>query len=120
MNLLLIFLGGGLGSLLRFSLSWLFRSMEITRFPWATLAANFLSCILLGWLVYKLDATKSPLLFAFAVVGVCGGFSTFSTFSLETLELVKNGQMMWAILNVALSLVTCLFILFVWSKSLET
>lgn len=118
MTWLAVFIGGGLGSLLRYALSVFIRQLELSTFPLATLSANILSCLLLGWLVFKLPFSSNPTVVAFLVIGFCGGFSTFSTFSLETLQLMRSGQMAWAVANVLVSISSCLTILFFWSKSL--
>lgn len=116
---LAIFLGGGFGSLARYFLSlWVMR-LSPTKFPWGTLSANVLACAVLGvvLLIIGKDAQKYPGWLAFAAIGFCGGFSTFSTFSLETLRLMREGMMAWAVLNVLVSVVACLLVLHVLLKS---
>ena len=102
MSYLYVFLGGGLGSVCRYLLA---RWIPSETFPWATLAANILSCIILGALVAL--ASRSFLSAPYRlllVTGFCGGFSTFSTFSNECLQFLKMGQY-WAVaLYVGLSL----------------
>lgn len=86
-----IFVGGGLGSLCRFGLGeWLNRSEA---YPWGTLLANGLSCIILGILVGL--ASKQSLsgeLRLLLITGFCGGFSTFSTFSNELLQMLRQAN----------------------------
>ena len=113
---LLVFLGGGSGSICRYGLGLLLQP-HISRFPLATLVANALACILLGFLTGlsmqgKL-ADQHRLLFA---TGFCGGFSTFSTFTGETWALWQDGQPGAALFNVALSLVVCFVCLFLGIK----
>ncbi|MGB1205004.1 MAG: fluoride efflux transporter CrcB [Chitinophagales bacterium] len=111
MSYLAIFLGGGFGSLCRFALSH-FNSNSII-LPIGTMAANFLSCIVLAF-VTALIATKSDLPYAFKAffaIGFCGGFSTFSTFSLETYNLLRKGEAFWALANVGFSMLLCLLAL---------
>ncbi len=91
MNYLWVFIGGGLGSLCRFGLNlWLNRSLI---YPYGTLLANGLSCILLGLLVGLVSRNLLPLEYRLLLVtGFCGGFSTFSTFSNELVQLLKQGE----------------------------
>ncbi|MCC6413487.1 MAG: fluoride efflux transporter CrcB [Saprospiraceae bacterium] len=113
---LLVFLGGGLGSVCRYALGLLLQP-HTARFPWATLAANGLACLILGVLTgLSLQGKLSDqqrLLFA---TGFCGGFSTFSTFTNETWGLWQNGQPEEALLNVTLSLAVCFLCLLLGIK----
>lgn len=116
-NLLLIFLGGGIGSLLRYGVSYTVRQFPESTFPVATLCSNILSCtimgIALGFFAGKINDNTLRL---FIIAGICGGFSTFSTFSMETLELMRKGNYVFAFANVALSLTLCLIVLAALTK----
>ena len=100
----LVFLGGGVGSICRYGLAVLAQPWAM-RFPWATLVANALACLVLGlvlgWHQQALLSDQRRLLLA---TGFCGGFSTFSTFTAESLRLFQQGQSTLAYVNVVLSL----------------
>ncbi len=118
--MLAIFIGGGLGSVARYLTARLALSVFESTYPLGTFLANLASCILLGifmWLISKgqLNGFWIP----FLVIGFCGGYSTFSTFSFETLQLIQEGRWDWAILNIVVSLTTCILVLFVLSKQLK-
>ena len=97
-ELLYVFIGGGTGSILRYSVSLLWKHLTLQSkllaggFPWPTFIANLLGCFLIG-LFYKyaeqwgLSAEVRLLL----TTGLCGGFTTFSTFSYEGLSLLQSG-----------------------------
>ena len=113
--LLAIFIGGGFGSVSRYGISILGTKLFDAKFPVGTLLANLLSCIVLGLFVGAFqDKVNAEELRALLILGFCGGFSTFSTFSLETLNLMKAGQYWIAALNVLISILACLFILYVF------
>ena len=117
-SLLAIFIGGGIGSVARYGVSLLAKSIFKTVFPLGTLMANVLSCIALGLiLVFLKDKIEQDdLVKAMLIMGFCGGFSTFSTFSFETVELLKSGNTYYAIANIVLSIALCLGILIILTK----
>ncbi|MEX2595856.1 MAG: fluoride efflux transporter CrcB [Salibacteraceae bacterium] len=114
-----IFIGGGLGSLSRFGISLFFQNQNIVSLPWATLSSNIISTTLLGIVMFKYANSINPGFLLLITVGFCGGFSTFSTFSLETFQLIRNGQHLWAALNIAASVGACLIILYFLEKSIS-
>lgn len=118
-QVLAVFVGGGLGSLFRYAVSVGLQQLSLTSLPIATLSSNLLSTSILGLLIFRTELNDQNFWFYFLAIGFCGGFSTFSTFSMETFQLLKNGQFIWAILNVILSFSLCLFILFILSKQLK-
>ncbi|NNC89688.1 MAG: fluoride efflux transporter CrcB [Akkermansiaceae bacterium] len=117
MNLLLIFLGGGLGAVSRWGLSTGIQSLAektaLHRFPLGIFACNILGCFLIGcvfgYFVQKHPAWVFPLL----VTGFLGGFTTFSTFGRDTLEAFQDGFPGMALANVLLSVVAG--VLAVWA-----
>lgn len=117
-NLLLVFVGGGLGSLARFGISEIVKNNFKSSFPIATLCSNILSCLILALMVglYSGKADASPAMKTLLVVGFCGGFSTFSTFSYETVELMRSGNVIYAIANILISVVVCISLIFFLSK----
>ena len=103
MKWLAVFVGGGLGSLVRFALGSLLSPIT-GFFPWATLTANALAAMLIAWLFATNVKDGNVLLWQLAAVGFCGGLSTFSTFSMETVQLMRSGQTVMALTYVMLSL----------------
>ena len=92
--LLLVAIGGGVGSALRFLVSRLVQENVVGEFPWPTLAVNVAGCLLIG-LFYGLsrrgglggDDVRTLL-----TTGLCGGFTTFSTFCNENLSLLRGSH----------------------------
>jgi CrcB protein len=113
MKVILIFLGGGIGSSIRYFIGMGFLKLfDEKNFPWGTLLANIISCLLLAIFVLATKGNNNELLRLFFVVGLCGGLSTFSTFGWETVQLIQQGKSLMAIANVLLSLTLCLPLLF--------
>ena len=107
-GLLLIALGGALGSVARALVA---AALPAGRFPWATLLVNAVGSFAIGWVMVRLgglEAGQGARTQAFVVVGFCGGFTTFSTFSWQTVDQMMRGQWGAAAANVALSLALCL------------
>ena len=111
---LLVGLGGGVGSVLRWALRegaqrWIAthgrpgRGEEIR--PWATVAANSLACFLIGAVVAKLGSAtgNGELFYLLLAVGFCGGLSTLSTAAQDIVDLVRRGTFSIALAYLMLS-----------------
>jgi fluoride exporter len=102
-----VFIGGGLGSVCRYGLATAMQPLTV-RLPWATLAANVLACVVVGWLMaQQQQSTLSDLRRLLLLTGFCGGLSTFSTFTGETWRLFAAGDTTGAVANIALNLLMC-------------
>lgn len=90
-HLLLIFLGGGAGSALRYLISGYLNSSELQLY-YGTFLVNIIGCLLLGFLVGLSLKENSISQEAFLIlsVGFCGGFTTFSTFGMEMFSLLRE------------------------------
>ena len=116
MNWILVFLGGGFGSITRFGISLIIKQLGWT-FPLATLISNVAASFIIGVLtaltMKGILSDEQKMLWA---TGFCGGFSTFSTFSNETVYLFQNGNTLTAIFNITLSIFCCLLATFLGLK----
>ena len=97
MPLLIVGLGGGIGSILRFLLSLLGQRFSIT-FPHGTLWANLLGCFVIGLVAALASETEalSPSTRLFLATGLCGGFTTMSTFNYELFRFVQAAEYAYA------------------------
>ena len=110
---LLVAVGGAAGSLARYWVSvlvvWL---MGGEAFPWATLIINVTGSFVIG-VFAALTGSEGPLAGdlptrLLVMVGICGGFTTFSSFSLQTLLLMRAGEITPALINIGASVILCL------------
>jgi len=108
LNVIAIFLGGGLGSVSRYFVAMLLK-MHDMNFPLATFAVNIIGSFILGFAValFWSKASVHDSVKLAVTVGFCGGLTTFSTFSWETFDLIKQGQYLLAFLYAVVSVLVC-------------
>ena len=111
-NILLIGLGGFIGSILRYLASgYVQQSTKSADFPYGTLAVNVIGCFVIGFLAQLAEGrglfTSESRSFVF--VGILGGFTTFSSFGNETFNLARDRQMLNALANVGANVIVGLF-----------
>jgi CrcB protein len=109
MNRFVILVGMGslLGGIFRFLVGNFFAQKFFTAFPLGTLAVNLIGCFLIG-ICFGLSErgnVLSPEWRIFLTTGFCGGFTTFSTFSYESIRLIEDGELLFVLLNVAISVI---------------
>ncbi len=117
-TLLLVGLGGFLGSISRFLLAIGINRFFQTVLPIGTLAVNILGCFFIG-LIYSLAEQKnilSPELRTFLGVGFCGGFTTYSSFAFEKFSLIKTGDFLILAIYIGTSLFLGLIAVFIGSQ----
>jgi fluoride exporter len=110
LNYFMVAIGGAVGSVARFWISTVMAERFTETFPLGTVVVNVSGSFLIGVLaaVAKTGGISNSTRL-FLMVGVCGGYTTFSSFSLQNLELLQNGNYYYAGLNTGLSLVLCMF-----------
>lgn len=111
-KLLVIGAGGFIGAVSRYLLSGAAqRISDAVIFPFGTLAVNTIGCFLIGALSYLVETRGafSENERAFLIVGVLGGFTTFSAFANESVNLLRDGETVWAAINISAQLALCLF-----------
>src|ERR1700684_29000 len=107
---LLIAVGGAVGTLARYLISVAAVPFSHT-LPWGTILINVSGSVVIAFFgTLTLSQGGHPLpetARLFIMVGFCGGFTTFSSFSLQTLDLMRNGSLMRALINVVASVALC-------------
>jgi fluoride exporter len=107
-------IGGALGSVSRFWLSGLVAARVGETFPFGTLIVNVIGSFVIGIIAAlaipegRLDSQSRAFATQFLMIGVCGGYTTFSSFSLQTLNLLRDREWLYAGGNVILSVVLCM------------
>ena len=103
MNLLLIAIGGAFGSVARYLLSIFVLRVTGTLFPLGTFVVNVVGCLVFGAIAGATTQRVqiAPAMRLFLLTGILGGFTTFSTYTFESFTLVRDGQFVWASINIA-------------------
>lgn len=117
-NYFIVFVGAGIGGVLRYwGANFVYKFLSPT-FPYGTLFVNVIGSFLLGLIIYFLDSNQliSQQVRIFLTVGICGGLTTFSTFSFETINFLKERDYLLAGGNIILNLFLTLLALFIAYK----
>lgn len=113
--IILIGIGGGIGSILRYFTTVYVMKNISGLYPWGTFAVNILGCLLIGILLgfFERSALANPDLKFLFITGFCGGYTTFSTFATENVNLFQSGNTLTAFAYIAASVLVSL--LAVWA-----
>ena len=107
-------IGGALGSVARFWVNGLISEKFGATFPWGTLTINVMGSFVIGIIGAlaipegRMDSPSRQFATQFLMIGICGGYTTFSSFSLQTLNLLRDREWLYAGGNVILSVVLCM------------
>lgn len=108
---LLVMIGGALGTLARYAVS-VVASPISHDLPWGTIIINVTGSFVIGlFATLTLAHGRFPVsdnVRLFVMIGLCGGYTTFSSFSLQTLDLMRDGALGRAFVNVAASMLLCI------------
>lgn len=96
--ILQVLIGGAIGSLARYGVSFLLPTTNGHSFPWNTFFVNLMGCFVIGLVLgFILREKIHPSILPLLVTGVLGGFTTFSSFGLEAIQLFQNKQVPLAV-----------------------
>jgi CrcB protein len=116
MKILLVLVGGGLGSLGRYGMSLLAAQLFGTKFPWGTLFVNLIGCFLIG-LAFALAERglniMNPSIRLLFMTGFLGGLTTFSSYGLETASAMRAGTHLVTVANILANNVVGVALVFV-------
>jgi len=110
---ILLATGGAIGTILRYSMSGLTYRAVNSVFPWGTIVVNLTGSFVIGllWGFFEIENISSNMR-NFIFIGILGGFTTFSTYALESLNLLRDGEIKWAITNLLISNICGLILVF--------
>jgi CrcB protein len=103
-KLYLLALAGALGTLARYGLAGFIHRINGISFPWGTIGVNLIGCFLAGllWMLFENRWPVSGETRVVVLVGFLGAFTTFSAMILETGEMIRSAEWVYAIMNVIL------------------
>jgi CrcB protein len=108
LSIVVVAIGGAIGSVARYLVSLWTASRGWTSFPWATLIVNITGCFLIALIsTLALRLTMRSNLKLFLTTGIMGGLTTYSTFDYETTQMFQKGASAMAFANVGVTLVAC-------------
>lgn len=119
LNILLIFIGSGLGGTIRYFVSTHTHLILGKNFPYGTLFVNITGSLIIGFLsviIMERFSNNAPQLRALLMIGLLGGYTTFSSFSIEAITFFEQGEILKALLYIGLSIVLCLVAAFLGVK----
>ena len=114
MAYLWVAIGGALGSVGRFWLNGIVSRSFGETFPWGTMVINVTGSFVIGVAAAlampegRLDTPSRAFVTQFLMIGICGGYTTFSSFSLQTLNLLRDREWLYAGGNILLSVLLCM------------
>ena len=114
MAYLWVAIGGALGSVGRFWLNGMVSRSFGETFPWGTMVINVTGSFVIGVVAAlampegRLDTPSRAFVTQFLMIGICGGYTTFSSFSLQTLNLLRDREWLYAGGNILLSVLLCM------------
>ena len=121
-NILLVWAGGFIGSIARYLLSgWVLHHTLGGKFPWSTFVVNVLGCLLIGVLSGMIERLEwfTPQMRLLLLTGLLGGFTTFSAFGLETVFLLRRGEVLIAVAYALSSVAVCVTAVWVGLRMIE-
>lgn len=105
-------MGSAVGGVARYWCSGIAARLFGETFPWGTLIVNIVGSFIIGFFATLTGPDGRVLVSStarqFVLVGICGGYTTFSSFSLQTLNLLREGELLNGSANICLSLLSCL------------